>query len=255
MTARQRSPKYPSISLKEAINRAKIFKDKEGWNKANIPVALKAWGYAAKSSGGLQTIASLKNYGLMNDEGSSSKRCVYLSGFSKQILQDNRKVSPERDEAIKQAALKPRIFAELWVKWGKIGLPSDENMEYFLLSEKNFNENSVSDLIKKFKETIEFAKLTSSDGVEERNEELDDSSVNLESEYMQNYENIGGTLRPKGAIARQVGSSIPVTQTCSMSILADGPVTQKGIEQLRSYLNLIKDSFPLDEPDSEEDLK
>jgi len=29
-----------------------------------------------------------------------------------------------------------------------------------------------------------------------------------------------------------------------MSIMADGPVTQKGIDQLVSYLELIKGSFP-----------
>ena len=47
--------------------------------------------------------------------------------------------------------------------------------------------------------------------------------------------------------AKPVGASIPVTKHCSMSIMAVGDVTQKGLEQLISYLNLIKGSFPEDE--------
>jgi len=49
------------------------------------------------------------------------------------------------------------------------------------------------------------------------------------------------------ADTRLVGASIPVTQKCSMSVLAVGEVTQDGIEKLVAYLNLIKGSFPKDE--------
>jgi GTP cyclohydrolase I len=41
-----------------------------------------------------------------------------------------------------------------------------------------------------------------------------------------------------------VGSSIPVSKNCVMSITATGEVTQEGIKKLVEYLNLIKGSFP-----------
>ena len=44
--------------------------------------------------------------------------------------------------------------------------------------------------------------------------------------------------------SKPVGSSIPVTENCVMSISASGGVTQKGITQLIAYPNLIKSSFP-----------
>lgn len=47
---------------------------------------------------------------------------------------------------------------------------------------------------------------------------------------------------PKGG--KQVGSSIPVTKNCAMSVVATGDVTQEGLEKLIQYLNLIKGSFP-----------
>ena len=37
-----------------------------------------------------------------------------------------------------------------------------------------------------------------------------------------------------------VGSAIPVSPDCSMTIIADGEVTQEGLERLKSYIDLIK---------------
>lgn len=48
----------------------------------------------------------------------------------------------------------------------------------------------------------------------------------------------------KPAVGKQVGASIPVSATCSMSIIADGEVTQDGLDKLKSYIDLIKSSFP-----------
>jgi len=43
---------------------------------------------------------------------------------------------------------------------------------------------------------------------------------------------------------RQIGSAIPVSPECSISIIAMGSVTQEAIEKLRDYLKLCKESFP-----------
>jgi hypothetical protein len=47
-----------------------------------------------------------------------------------------------------------------------------------------------------------------------------------------------------------VGSEIPVTPGCIMSIDAVGRVTQECIEKLIAYLQLIKGSFPQDGEDT-----
>jgi len=41
-------------------------------------------------------------------------------------------------------------------------MPSDETMKHSLIFDRNFNENSVDDVIKKFKDTVAFAKLDTS---------------------------------------------------------------------------------------------
>ena len=54
--------------------------------------------------------------------------------------------------------------------------------------------------------------------------------------------NTSTTAAPQGA--RQIGGSIPADVGCSISILAVGDVTQKAIDNLKQYLDIIKPSFP-----------
>ena len=51
-------------------------------------------------------------------------------------------------------------------------------------------------------------------------------------------------LQPTLPLGKQVGTSIPVTADCSISVIADGLITQDGLETLKKYIDLIKDSFP-----------
>ncbi|MES9923460.1 MAG: hypothetical protein ABW152_05200 [Candidatus Thiodiazotropha endolucinida] len=255
MATGKRGPSYPFINLESALQRAKQFKEKEGFNSARIVIAVSHWGYGAKSSGGLQTIAALKNYGLMSDSGTGKERKVQLTSLARRILLDTRTESPKRDKAIQEAALNPKQFLELWSKCLEGGMPSDENMEHDLVFDRNFNENTAMDVVRLFKETIEFAKLDISDGLSHNNEESFVSDKDVEREI----QSIGDTIiKPQAtnqapqAAGKQIGSSIPVTNVCSMSVFAEGPVTQSGVSKLIAYLDLIKDSFPSGNNISEE---
>lgn len=163
---RTRSPAYPFINLEAAITRAREFFEKEQRNPANVSVAVKDWGFADGSSNGAQTIAALSSFGLLQDDGAGDKRTVRLTPTALRILLDNRPDSKERMELIRQAALAPKIHQQLWEKWGN-NLPSDAQLRHTLLLEwpTPFNENAVDGFIEEYKDTISFAKLTSSDKV------------------------------------------------------------------------------------------
>jgi len=163
---RMRSPAYPFINLETAIRRAREFYDKEQRNAASLRIAAKHWRYEAKSSGGLQTAAAMLSFGLMEDEGTGEKRTLKLSKNALKILLDTRPESSERVYLIKQAALTPKIHAQIWKKWGA-NLPSLENLRHTLMFdwEPPFNENTVDTFIKEYKDTIAFAKLTESDSL------------------------------------------------------------------------------------------
>jgi hypothetical protein len=83
---------------------------------------------------------------------------------------DKRPQSAERDAAIKEAALRPKIHAEIWRRWNGT-VPSDQELTYRLENEWNFNINSIAGFIKELRDTISFAKLGVSDTVSEDGED------------------------------------------------------------------------------------
>ncbi|HZV72152.1 MAG TPA: hypothetical protein VFF79_00395 [Conexibacter sp.] len=155
---KQRSPSYPAIGLKDAIERARILYNHEGRNAAPVSAVLSNWGYSAKSSGGRLALAALKKYGLIDDEGSKEHRQVRLTRLALTIVLDQREESEERQQAIRAAALAPTIHRELLSKYPE-GLPSDANLRHYLLLERAFTEGAVSDFIPRFRATIAFAGL------------------------------------------------------------------------------------------------
>ncbi len=170
---KHRSPTYPGINLQQAIKRTSEFYDKEHRNSASYRAATSHWGYSEKSSGGLVTVAALKSFGLLDELESSGGRTFQVSQLGLKIVADKRPASPERDAAIREAALKPKIHAELWRK-NNGRLPSDAELQYRLENDWHFNVNVIGGFIKELRETIAFAKLTESDKVGET--EVDDGS-------------------------------------------------------------------------------
>ena len=156
---RQRSPAYPFINLETAIKRSREFYDEEGRNAAPLKVAIKHWGYEEKSSGGLQTAAALISFGLMQDEGTGDSRKLRLTPTALTILLDERPDSESKAQAIKTAALTPKIHQQLWQRWHG-SQTSDANMKHLLILELNppFNPNTADTVIKVYRDTIAFAK-------------------------------------------------------------------------------------------------
>lgn len=164
----QRSPAYPAINLRAAIDRARKFYEHEKKNSAPASIVPEHWGFAAKSSGGRSTLSALIKFGLLEESGRGDNRRVKITPLAVDILLDERPNSPERIKAIKQAALTPEIHIELWNRWGT-ELPSEATMRTVLLKDLDFTNAAVSDLIKEYRDTIEFAKLESSDKIKPEN--------------------------------------------------------------------------------------
>jgi hypothetical protein len=246
---RLRSPAYPFINLETAIKRAKEFYDKEQRNAAALKVAVKHWGFEEKSSGGLQTVAALISFGLMRDEGTGDKRKLKLTENALRILLDTRADSEDRADAIRTAALTPKIHQQLWRKWHN-KIPSDDNFRHTLILDwtSPFNPSVVDSFIKQYRDTIAFAKPDDSAivplGGDDLESEMEDPAATGARMQGQVNERSDAKLVPLLVGSKPVGSSIPVTENCVMSISASGEVTQKGIAQLIAYLNLIKGSFP-----------
>lgn len=156
-----RGPSYPFIPLQEAIARARKFFDAEGKNAAPVAAAVEHWGYAAKSSGGRQTVAALLQFGLLRDEGSGEQRRVALSKLGLEILLREDGSTEQRD-AIAQAARQPKLYRELLTLYASTGLPSDATLRHHLIATKDVPVAAVDALIRNFRTTVTFSGLFSS---------------------------------------------------------------------------------------------
>lgn len=160
-----RSPPYPTFGLSECLKFAEKLWEKERFHSALVSTAASHWGYKPKSSGGLLAVASMKQFGLLVEEGSNEKRTVKLSGPALSLL-NPATAKEEKDEIIKEAALAPRIHGELWSRY-KVPLPSDDTIRGYLTFDRKYAESAANMLIKEYKDTIRFANLTENDSVPE----------------------------------------------------------------------------------------
>src|SRR3989344_3943935 len=74
-----RGVSYPVIGLEDAIEKARTFHREERKSAAPVASAIKHFGYSESSSGGRQTVATLIQFGLLEDEGRSENRHVRLT--------------------------------------------------------------------------------------------------------------------------------------------------------------------------------
>jgi hypothetical protein len=181
---KHRSPTYPGINLQQAIKRTAEFYEKEHRNPASFKAAVSHWDYSEKSSGALVTAAALKSFGLLDEIDSSAGRTFQVSQLGLKIVADKRPESVSRMDAIREAALKPKIHAEIWKQYNG-RLPSEAELRFQLENKWSFNLNSIEFFIKELRDTISYAKLTESDKVGEVAEVSDDEHQVKVGDYVQ----------------------------------------------------------------------
>jgi hypothetical protein len=159
---RDRSPPFPFISLEKAIERAKQFEAQYKKSAGRISNVLTLWDFGLKSSGGSQTVAALKAFGLVETEGSAGDRKIKLTDLAQRILKDER--PGKRDEGIKEAALKPKSLAEHWDIWGTDRPPDAECLSELTL-ERGYTEDAAVRFLRVYDDTVKYAKLGASDKI------------------------------------------------------------------------------------------
>ena len=181
--SRDRSPAYPAIDLETAIERARQIKVPEGRRFCRIESILTYWKYASKSGIVMGALSALIKFGLLETKGSGADRQFKITDLAWNILIDPREDAPERDAAIREAALNPVIHRKLWDKY-EGHLPPDVSLRLDLLKEENFSESGVNDFISEFKRTISFAKLEESDTLTRHEEDKSSFLKDAMEEFM-----------------------------------------------------------------------
>ena len=254
---RLRSPAYPYLDLKDAVEKTEGFYNIQDLNRISAVVATKDIGYEAGSSRGWRALASLISFGLLDEEGVTDKREVWLSELGKEIFHYGSKDSDEAKKAIRVAALKPPIHAELWDLWSRSGqLPSDDHMKRFLVQNKAFNPKAVDTFIKEFVDTLTYAGF------------IQGSKIALDSvpsESKRRNTGVPGSRNNSGARMNTTSGSlqdatIPLIGGATAILSIPRPLSKKNYDLIKRWLTLMEPSLTesdgatgLDEPEASEE--
>ncbi len=119
MEKKPRSPSYPQIGIKEAVERVGMLYRAIGAHPTSREVIAKGLGYSGLSGTSATAISTLNKYGLLEGRGEEVK----VSDRAMAILHPHSK--GEQIEALRAAALEPDLFRDLASKFpGKT--PHDE---------------------------------------------------------------------------------------------------------------------------------
>lgn len=236
---RLRSPNFPSLDLKDAIEKIDKLYTADKMAGSMKAAAINRLGYSGVNGASLGVLAALKKFDLIRYEANR----IFVTDRARYIL-----LQPESDKKrqkyIKECALMPEIYKVLWDKYKGNGLPSDATLRTELVFGHGFNENAVTKFINDFKATVSFAGLDFED---------------IGSYSEEPIENINEMNQPKSNIPNNQQRSqlenvseykIPRKNNKLAVLTLESPVSRKDIESISKWLELLQDTI-VDEETSE----
>jgi len=153
---KDRSPSYPFISLRTAIERLEALERIFGRHPAPASKIGLAWNMKEKSSQAFQTVAALKGYGLVEYEGSNEARVARISDRGRTYLRAQQ--DHIKREVLQLAALEPKIMRTFWEIWGADRPPDPVCLDDLVLKHR-FTDTAAKTFLKVYDETIEYSGL------------------------------------------------------------------------------------------------
>ena len=143
-----RSPGYPAIGLKEAVDKVRMVWTKDWQNKVPKEVIATHMGYKGLNGGSLPILAALNQYGLLEGRGDETR----VSDRALRILAHEPGIA-DRLEALRDASVSPELFNDLQKKFHG-GNASDAAVRSYLLINK-FLPAAADTVIRSYRETID----------------------------------------------------------------------------------------------------
>ena len=159
---RDRSPAYPFISLKSAMERLAAFDSTFGRHPVPADKVGLAWKMKEKSSQAFQTLAALKSYGLLEYKGSNADRVAMLTEDGRNYLRAQQQAI--KSDILKRCALRPRAIATYWQIWGA-DRPIDPICLDELMLKGGYTDSAAHTFLRVYDDTVAFAGLSSSDSI------------------------------------------------------------------------------------------
>lgn len=247
--------RFPFITLSRAIERSRELYSIANTHEVAMSAAVKHWGYGEKSSGGLQTVAALKAFGLIEDTGSNEARKIKLSDSALKIIRDPREISPDRDALIKQAALLPPIHRETIEKYNGLP-PSDEAFKAYLLLDKGMKDDTATAFAKEFNATMSFAKFADSAKIAEVVEQCEDE-ISGNDNFCVPSPSIAPSKQEPTGVRVMAGERIVFTEETQpneyLRLIASGEINEYLLDALNDFVSRQKRRLGIDGKNSKKE--
>jgi hypothetical protein len=224
--AKMRSPNYPAIGLSTAVELTKKLWGKEHKTPVGAAVAATAIGYKGLSGPSRTALAAMKKFGLLDED----KNGMRVSNLAVGILHASGE--GERLEALRNAALLPTLFRQLFETHGQA---SNDALRSYLITKLDFSETGAKAFIDAFRDTIEVAKLNEpgyiasggSDGTKDM-----DSALQIGT----------GEVRTATSTKALKSFSWPLSAatTARLEIVGNEELTSAHLDALSQYLEVAK---------------
>lgn len=157
---RPRSPEFPFVPLKEAIQRVDQLITANQRHPVRIKNVAPLWSYSSGSSSFLRTVAALRVFGLVDETGSGDDRKIAVSDLGMKVVMDKRPGATEA--AIVKAFENCTILNEYRQKWGK-KRPSDTVCLSELTLDNGFTDVAARKFISVYDDTVTFVESVETD--------------------------------------------------------------------------------------------
>jgi hypothetical protein len=169
--AKSRSPEYPAIGLQEAIEKVRSAYSKGLYQSLVSKKALaEAMGYKSLSGASLPVLSAVAKYGLIEGRGENTR----ISDLAVSIIA-HEPGTPERAKAIREAAGRPELFAQLDER-SNGGKTTDAAIRSYLLT-RRFIPPAADAVIRSYRETKELVEAESR-GYDQTEFEPDEAAQN-----------------------------------------------------------------------------
>jgi hypothetical protein len=253
---RDRSPAFPVVNLKTAIERLVDFEAYYKRSAARPEKVGEAWKINTKAYAD-RIAAGLRYFGLLEYQGTGKDRTIAISEEGRKYLRAQQEET--KQEVIKAAALRPKQIAVLWGHWLN-DRPADAACIDDLVQNHGFSVAGARDFLKVYDATISYAGLTASDKID-----LDAGGGTPEEAEPDGLKPIppkppGVPLPPQGKVNLMAGERELTTgilaKEASFRLIVSGKVGVKEIERLIQKLEIDKEILAdLDDSDIKQELE
>ena len=236
---RQRSPNYPAVGLREAVERVRKLIEADGKAGAPPEIAAKHIGYSSAHGQAMSVVAALKKFNLVADSGG---RLAPTQGALE--ITNLPESDPRRKKALREAALSPLLYHELVAQHEVTGLPAADVLEAELTTYKGFNPKAVGGFVRDFLDTLEFAGIIVGKGVESKQEDgsggredMEDVLEREEKEQKTDFasSNFFAALGGK-PIIRKYPFDISIPRSLKAELTVSGEFRKEDLERLRNQI-------------------